>query len=256
MPIIALLLTLFSGAFFGIGFFLVKRFHQNKELATVAIGLALTIMLGMLFFDLMPEIIELSNNIEQNKWVKILLIFLFMGIGMGILKVFDSFLPNHHHEHKEKEKNIEEHKHHMYHVGVILSFSLILHNILEGMSIYLIANKTLISGFFTAIGVGLHNLPLGVEIASGLEQEREKHTLWMKIILILSSSFGAFFLFLIPGGLSNFWQFLLISIACGMILYITLFELLKEAMAYRKKKSMYIGVGLGLILLITMLILS
>ncbi len=252
MSILALSFTLISGFFFLLGFWLVKVLKQRKNFNVFGSGLALSIMLGMVFFDIVPEIIENSHLVMMSKWAKIFLILLFLVLGMSILKFFDRFLPAHHHEHHEKEKNVKEHQSHTYHIGMILAFSLILHNFIEGMSLYILAKESISSGIFLTLGIGLHNLPLGMEIKSHIdEKKQEKSHLFILLLLIFSSFIGGFFLFII-GGVPVFVTFTLLSIALGMVLYLALFELLPEVMDYRKNKYTYFGIGLGILLLIIM----
>ncbi len=250
----ALLITLIAGIFFFIGFTLVKFVKRKKELAILATGMALVVMLGMVFFDLIPEIIEMSENNNFDKWEKLVYILTFMILGIFLLKLFDYFLPNHHHEHHEHEKNHTEHNHHLFHIGFITAFSLILHNILEGMSIYIIGTESLVSGLLTAFAVGCHNLPLGIEVASSMEAIKQNSYIKkiLLILLVISSSIGAFCLFLIGGELPQMVMLALISLACGMILYIALFELLLEIMAYLKRRETYYGLAIGAIIILLM----
>ncbi len=253
----ALILAFVSGLFFVVGFILVKYVSRKKELSIVATGLSFTVMLGMLFLDLIPEMISLSNQVPSDKWQKILTIILCVGLGIGFLKFLDLFLPAHHHEHHEHEKNIEEHKSHAFHIGLILAFSLIFHNILEGMSLYVIGLDSFMGGVMMTLGIGLHNLPLGLEIASSFEQTKKQNRLKMITLGLLTfSSFAGALLLFVMSGVSENALLIFISIACGMILYITLFELLKEVMEYRHEKLTFVGVGIGLILLLVMFLLG
>lgn len=250
----ALLITLIAGIFFFIGFTLVKFVKRKKELAILATGMALVVMLGMVFFDLIPEIIEMSENNNFDKWEKLVYILTFMILGIFLLKLFDYFLPNHHHEHHEHEKNHTEHNHHLFHIGFITAFSLILHNILEGMSIYIIGTESLATGFLTALAVGCHNLPLGIEVASSMEAMKQGTFLkkLLVILLVFSSSIGALFLFFLGGNISSYVLLALICIACGMILYIALFELLLEITSYLKRRETYYGMAIGVIIILLM----
>lgn len=250
----ALLITIISGLFFGIGFLFVRFFKKKKELSIIATSLAFIVMLGMICFDLFPEILELLEEINHPNSLKIGYVGILIALGIIILKIFDTFLPAHHHEHHENEKSKKEHNHHMFHVGFILAFSLLLHNILEGISMYIIATENLSAGILMAVGVGLHNLPLGIEIATNLENENEKKkiTIFMLFFLIFSAFLGALFLFLFQVNISSFFLLLFLSISCGMILYIAFFELLKEILTYKNSKYTYIGIGIGIIFLTIM----
>ena len=250
----AVLLTLTAGIFFLFGFILVKFVKKKRELSILATGMALVVMLGMTFFDLMPEILEISETVYFGKWQKLLYILAFMILGILILKVFDHFLPHHQHDHHEHEKNHEEHDHHLFHIGFIMTTSLILHNILEGMSIYIIGAESLSAGFLTALAVGCHNLPLGIEVATSMEVEKNNGFLKkiIEILLVFSSSIGAIFLYVLGGNIPVYILLALISLACGMILYIALFELLVEVMSYLKRRETYYGMAIGVIILLVM----
>ena len=250
----ALLITLIAGVFFLFGFVLVRFVKRKKELTILATSMALVVMLGMVFFDLMPEIVEMSEVLLWGKWQKLFYVLGFMFLGILILKIFDIFLPHHHHEHHEHERNHAEHNHHLVHIGFIMTTSLILHNILEGMSIYIIGTESLVSGLLTAFAVGCHNLPLGIEVASSMEAIKQNSYIKkiLLILLVISSSIGAFCLFLIGGELPQMVMLALISLACGMILYIALFELLLEIMAYLKRRETYYGLAIGAIIILLM----
>jgi len=256
----ALLITLLSGLFFLVGFVLVKFLKNKKELAIIATGMAFVVMIGMLLFDLLPEIIESVNGFELNLIWKILIVIFFVTMGILVLKLFDLFLPAHHHEHHEKDKdeNLEEHVNHMAHVGFIMAVSLVLHNILEGMTIYLIACENSSSGILMALGVGLHNLPLGIEIASSLNDTSRKKGLKFitMIVLFLSTFLGALIFFFLGNQFSEFLLFIFLTVASGMILYIAIFELLPEVITYKKKKSVYVGMLIGIFFLLMMTFLE
>ena len=254
MSLQALVLTLFSGLFFLLGFIVVRFVKAKKELSILATSLALIIMLGMLFIDLVPEIIELTAALNGSKSYKILITLLFIGLGALILKVFDLFLPHHHHHHKDENDNLKEHNSHLFHIGFILAISLVLHNILEGMSLYIIATESFGAGVLMMLGVGLHNLPLGIEVASNMELSKQGRKMqWgMMALLSLSSFVGGLVLFFLGSSLSDVPLFFLVCIACGMILYIALFELLREIFNYRNNRFTYFGISLGFILLFLM----
>ena len=91
MNLTALLLTLLSGLFFALGFLIVRFVKNKKSLTIFANSMAFVILMGMLFKDLLPEIIALSENVNATKNGKIGLILFFIILGMGILKVFDLF---------------------------------------------------------------------------------------------------------------------------------------------------------------------
>ena len=74
----------------------------------------------------------------------------------------------------------------------------------------------------------------------------------IEILLVFSSSIGAIFLYVLGGNIPVYILLALISLACGMILYIALFELLVEVMSYLKRRETYYGMAIGVIILLVM----
>lgn len=247
--IYALLFSFIIGLFFLIGFLVVHFVKRRKELTIISIGMAFTVMIGMLFLDLGPEIIEMMNEIELLLIYKVILVFGFIILGIFLLKGIDYFIPHHYHVHHEKE-NEKEHNNHMFHIGLLTSISLIFHNILEGMSVYIITSENVMSGFLMMIAIGCHNIPFGIEIASSLKNEKNsKFRILIMLLLVLSSLFGALFLYIFGNLIPHLFEFMLLCVSSGMIFYITVFELLGEIKNYYKDKRLYVGILLGVLIL-------
>lgn len=253
--VIALSLTILVGVFFLVGLGITRLTKKKKELSLFATGLAFLVMMTMILFDIIPEIAEhVIKLADKEKWLLIIGCTLF---GMILLKGLDVLIPHHHHDHKEHEKNKLEHNEHLFHIGFVTSLSLMLHNIIEGMSIYITSLTDVKTGLMMMVAVSLHNIPLGIEIAVGMEATKSKQkTKWLAILLLTFSSFiGAFLLFLLKNEISEIVLASFLCITFGMLLYIALFELLKEIWVNRRQKTIYYGMLLGFILSIIMVIL-
>lgn len=242
----ALLLTVLVSFFFLVGIFLPSFFKNKEKLVLFTTSFTLMVMFFLLFSDLLPEIVEIFEPIQFQT---IVFIFLFVFLGFVILKLLDFLIPDHHHEHHEKNDNKLEHNAHLFHIGFLTSLSLIIHNSLEGISIYLTGLTNMKLGFLMAITVGCHNLPLGISIAVGLSAKRDNKLINFLILfsVILSSFLGAFLLFLFSKNLSLLCKGILLSMTTGMILYISLCELLPEIIANRKQKEIYLGLFFGIL---------
>ncbi len=246
----ALFLTIVVGLFFLAGIFITNFIHNKNKLLEMTTGLTFIIMLYLILFDLIPEINELLNPLEFPKYILLIIIFVLLGI--TLLKLLDLFVPEHTHKHQENETNIEEHNNHFFHIGFITAISLIIHNILEGISIYITGLNNFSAGILMAITVGIHNLPLGIEISASMNmgENKKKFNFLVSILLTLSSCFGAFFLFLFHTDFNTLLEGILLSITLGMLIYISVFELLPEVMENKKRKYMQIGLIVGLIIAI------
>ena len=250
----SLLLTLAVGIFFLIGIIIPKFIKNQNKLIITATGLTFIIMLFIIFFDLIPEIIELLNPFKNIKYL--FLIIIFVAIGITSLKLLDFFVPEHTHNHVDNEENIKEHNDHYFHIGIITAISLIIHNILEGISIYITGTNDFEAGLLMAITVGLHNLPLGIEVGASMNGSQNKKVTKIIIssLLVVSSTLGATILYLLQVDLSALLEGILLSLTLGMIIYISVFELLHEVKENVQKSEMKIGLLLGMIIAIIMVL--
>lgn len=250
----ALLLTLFVSFFFLVGLFLSKLFKKKDKLILITTALSFIIMVYLMVFDLLLEIIEIGKSLEAKNTIFLLL---FGILGFISLKIVDIFIPEHHHDHQEEQDDIKEHNSHLFHIGFLTAISLIIHNILEGISIYITALGDFKLGCIMALTVSCHNLPLGIEIGIGLEARKDKkiEKIGLFLLLFFSSFIGAFLLFLLQKDLSLLTEGILLSLTFGMIFYISIFELLPELQASKKTKEIKIGIVLGFLLILILFLL-
>ena len=233
MNIQSIFITLLSGLSFFIGYLITKLIKDEKKLITFSVGFSFTIILGLIFTDLLPECLEFTDNK--------LIILIFVILGILLLKVLDLFIPDHEHEHAKK-------KDHMEHIGLISTLALFIHNVIEGTAIYTATLSSISIGLFTSLGVSFHNIPLGIQISSLVKNKKEKLTLLT--ILSLSSIFGVIILKLFKITLTSYISGILISITLGMLIYIAFFELLCEIKENMKKKELLIGIITGIVLIL------
>ncbi len=239
-----LILTLIAGLFFLIGALIAAKVKSKDKLNAFSIALALVIILNLLIFDLIPEILELLSSYHLS--TQVIIIISFTIIGLVILKVLDSFIPTHHHHHHEDEKDKEEHISHIKHIGTLTLISLVLHNLLEGFAIAGMTFNDFRLGLMVSLSVALHNIPLGTHIFSSLAIKQNK----LLVIFLTLSSFIGGLIFLFIGTLSNLVLAIISLITFGMLIYISLIELLPELLANIKKKSTIAGLITGLVIII------
>lgn len=227
----AFLITLLSGLSFYIGYLVTKIIRNEKKLIVFAVGFAFTIILGLCLFDMLGECLEMEN--------KIIMIVSMIG-GIAILKVLDLFIPDHEH-HKKDNAHIE-------HIGIISTLALFLHNMIEGTAIYTASLSNLKVGFFMALGVSFHNIPLGIQTSSLVHKRNSR--LELLTILALSSVVGALFISVFDIIISELVTQSLICISFGMLMYIALFELLCEVKENIRKKELIYGLLFGIIFIV------
>ena len=227
----AILITLLSGLSFFIGYFITKFINNEKKLIIFSVGFSFSIIIGLILIDLLPECLELFDN-------KLIMILCIIS-GILLLKLLDLFLPNHSHSKK---------KSHMEHIGIISTIALFLHNIIEGTAIYSTTLTDIKLGIFMMIGVSFHNIPMGIQISSLVHDKKEKISLIS--LLSISSIVGIIILTVFKINFSDLLVGILMSISLGMLIYISLFELLCEVKEHIKDKELIYGLILGIIFIL------
>lgn len=228
----AIIITLLSGLSFLIGYLITKFVKDEKKLTIFSVGFSFTIILGLVFFDLLPECIE----VMKPKWT----IIGYALAGLLFLKILDIFVPDHNHS--------SNHSHHLQHIGLISALALILHNMIEGTAIYSTSLSSTKMGLIMALAVSFHNIPLGIQVSSLVSKKSEKFILLSG--LVLSSIIGVVLINLLKITLSDGVLGILISITLGMLIYIALFELLCEIKEHIKNRTLLLGILFGIIVVI------
>lgn len=257
MNYISLILTLVVGLFILIGSICALSLKNNKKVTDFIISLAFGVIISLACLEILPESIEILKA-EIGIVRGILAIIVLVLIGIFLLKILDMFVPHHEHEaHHHNHKSSECHNEHLKHLGIMSSVAVILHNIIEGMSLYLIASKSLISGLLLCIGIGLHNIPMGLVISTTLINSHYNKGKSLKISLIVSIStfIGGLFMALL-GGVSELLEGVLLGLTLGMLIYLSIFELLHQIYHMENKKQSRIGVSVGILLIIISVLLE
>jgi len=233
-----LLLTFFLGLFILVGVAVVRIGEERHHtIENFSIALACGTMTALVFADLLPEAIE---HLEEGPTA--IIIVVCIAIGIGVLKILDHFIPDHDGEltlsHECSESNVA-------HIGIITTVAVTLHNLIEGMAVFSVASESPETGMLMALGVGLHNIPMGIIIASTLEHERPAKRYGFLAAAALSTFVGGVVMSLTWGAISDFAIGILISLTLGMIVYIVAFELVPHMLHTRNWKLSAVGIVLG-----------
>ncbi len=230
---LSLILAILTGLSFLVGIIVLKNVKHKEKMLNFTMSLAFVVLLGLLLFDLLDELLEFNN----------ILLIIPLILGFIIFILLDKLIPHHSHEHT-KNKTVKEE--HLEHIGIITMVALVIHNLIEGVTLYTIALNEPLSGVLMAISISLHNIPLGFQIGNLINNKSNNK--FLIILLCLSSFIGAIFI-MIFGSLNEFIISILIALTFGMLLYILIFELYGEIKNSLKKKETGYGIIVGIIVL-------
>lgn len=240
---IGLITTLLLGIFIIIGALIGLLANKKSKVVEFSLGLAFGVIVTLIITDLLPEIFETLGFRYVYIWI------IGMVAGFLILKILDHFIPDHH-EHKMSNKEANEN---LVHIGVMTSLALILHNIIEGMAVYSSCLSDASFGVALTLGIGFHNIPLGMVISSSFYHSTKnfKKTMFTVLLVSLSTFLGGAVMYLLKlTEISSMLLGILLSITLGMLIFIVVDELLPRISDIKNKKISYIGIIVGVTLLI------
>ena len=239
---VVLVLSIFEVFSLLIGSLIVFSTKNNKKVMTfsVALGFIVLILLGL--FHLIPDAYEFYKE-GFDTFKSILFTCFFIIIGFAVVIVLDVLGGHHHHEEKSAYK----------HISFITCVFLVIHNFIEGMTLYSTVLTSYDIAVILTLGIALHNLPLGFTLSSTFNELYGKSkTLLCMVGIGISYLFGALVLYKFT--LNAFIIGTLLSFTFGMIMYIACFEFLPLIKDSKDKKMVNMGILFGIVLmLITML---
>ncbi len=217
----------------------IKLKNENKIIAG-SLAFAAGVMICVSITDLIPESIMMLEE-NYNGALTILLSFLFLMIGIISSNFIDKTLPT-------TTKNIP-----LYKVGVISMLAIILHNIPEGIATFISTTKDTALGLSLTIAIALHNIPEGISISVPIyyaTKKRGKAFLYT-FISALSEPLGAIltYLFLLPF-INNVILGLLFSFIAGIMIQISMSELLPTSTSYQVPKLTKLFFIIGVIFML------
>ena len=258
MNYLALVLTIIVGLFIMGGSLFAISLKNNKKITDITISLAFGVIISLAFLEILPECFEILNS-EIGILRSIIAIIVLILIGIFSLKILDNFIPHHEHEihHKHKHKNDKCHDEHLHHLGIMAAVAVIIHNLIEGMSLYLIASKDIFSGLLLCIGIGLHNIPMGLIISSTLinSNYNKRKSINICLLVSLSTFIGGLFMMLL-GGVNELVEGVLLGLTLGMLIYLSIFELLHQMYHMENKKQSRIASFVGVLIIVVSLLLE
>ncbi len=239
-----ILITLLLGLFFLVGAMIIKFSNQKEMVEHLSVAMAFGAMVALAVFDLIPEIME-SYGLAKI-WIAAIGVIL----GIGFLKVLDHFIPEH---NDDDEEETEEN---LVHIGLITAVAIVLHNIVEGMTVYSMAFSSYGASLSLGIGIGLHNVPMGMLIYATLQKEPRFKKYMVFGAAGLSTCVGGLLMKFISGSLTEGVISFLISIALGMVIYITIFELMPSVRHAKDTKLASLGAATGLVIVMMSMLLE
>lgn len=166
-----------------------------------------------------------------------------MVVGIILSIIIDKYVPN---TDKEKSRGL-------YKIGIISMIAIILHNIPEGIATFITSSNNIKLGISLSIAIALHNIPEGISISVPIYHatNNKLKAIIYSFISGISELFGSIiaYLFLKPI-INNSIMALLYAIIAGIMLHISIYELLPTSYKISSLKPVLKGFLIGFIIML------
>lgn len=219
---------------------------KHKDNLHRILGFAAGVLLGVVAFDLLPEIFELVETLQISAMVPMIALV----VGFLLFHIIEKSILLHH----SQEEEYGAHKHPQ--VGIASALALIGHSFLDGVGIGLAFQVNSGVGIAVAVAVIAHDFTDGLNTVSLmlLNKNSSRRSLWFLLAAALAPICGAISTLFFQ--ISDTGLVIYLGFFAGFLLYIGSSEILPEA---HSKHSSYITillttVGAATILVVTTLI--
>lgn len=236
----------------GLSIFFKKRY--SKKIMEASISLAAAVLLGNVFFHMLPEIVEKSNNEGFDFHILSILM-----LGSIVFFFFtEKYLHWHNCHHHQDHEGHEHHEKCVHPMGINILIGDGLHNLIDGMAIAASFMLDVQLGILATIAIALHEIPQEIGDFSLLlyaGYTKAKALLWNLVSALMAILGGVITYFFAQSGHT---QLILTSIAAGSFLYIALGDIMPhlhndQNINYKTQVFWFI-IGLALIYLVSQFI--
>jgi zinc transporter ZupT len=224
LQLLSFALLSFVSTFIG-GLFALK--FKNKDKAHLITSFSAGVVLGLSFFDLLPESIELSGieNISNTTT--------FIALGFVLYLILDRLF----HNSKEIEKHDHAHESHIEHGhrGTLRATSLIFHSFIDGVAIGFAFQVSTALGVLVAVAVLAHDFSDGINTVTAILKSESKTSMInlknkaLKFLTIDAFAPIAGVIFTLFFTVSENTLGTILAVFCGFFLYIGASDLIPES---------------------------
>ncbi len=247
-------LTLFAGLATGIGSALSLLTNRtNTRFLSVALGFSAGVMIYVSFVEIFfkaKEALVGSLGEKMGTWTTVGGFF----FGILVIALIDKLIPSAENPHEihtveEMDGTSEEHKANLIRMGVFTALAIGIHNFPEGLATFTAALGDPNLGIPIAIAIAIHNIPEGIAVAVPIFYATGSKMKAFKLSFLsgLSEPIGALVGYLLLYRFFNdaVFGFIFASVA-GIMVYISLDELLPSAREYGEHHLSIYGLIAGM----------
>lgn len=248
----AFILTTIAGLSTGIGSLIaLLAKHTNTKFLCASLGFSAGVMIYVSFMEMMPQAkLELTSSFGDKLGV-FYMILAFFG-GMGLINLIDFVIPETMNPHEIQGVEDMNNKTSLKRTGILVALSIAIHNFPEGIATFTSALGSLDVAIPITVAIAIHNIPEGIAVAVPIYHSTgsKKKAFWYSFLSGLAEPFGALIAYLF---LMNFWSEslngIVLAAVSGIMIFISIDELLPSAEKYGKHHISIMGLVAGMFIM-------
>lgn len=261
--LLAFLLTSVAGLATVIGSvmaFFSRKF--NPLFLSGSLGFSAGVMIYISFVELFPQArqtLTLIHGVSVGGWLTVAAFF----SGIALIALIDKLVPSAENPHEmanldsarfsEKESSAR-----LKRVGVFTALAIGIHNFPEGIATFAGSLNDPALGVSIAVAIAIHNIPEGIAVSVPVyfATKSRRKAFWLSLLSGLAEPVGALVAFLIFGSLLDQTAFgFVFAAVAGIMVYISLDELLPAAEEYGQHHIAIGGLIAGMLVMSVSLLL-
>ncbi|MFC2137733.1 zinc transporter ZupT [Bacteroidota bacterium] len=258
----ALGLTVFAGLSTGIGSIMSlfsKKF--NPKFLAGSLGFSAGVMI---YVSLVEIFIKAKDSLSAVYGGKIGYTYTVIAFfcGIAVIAIIDRLIPSFENPHEIKninEKNLSpDNNKKLLRMGLFSALAIAIHNFPEGLATFMGALSDPGLGISIAVAIAIHNIPEGIAVAVPIyyATKNRKKSFWLSFLSGLAEPVGAILGFFILRKFFNDSTFgLIFAGVAGIMIYISLDELLPTAEEYGEHHIAIGGLIAGMVVMAVSLLL-
>jgi len=230
--LLAIALAAFLATF--LGGLLALRFKDKLHLI---LGFSAGALIGVAFFDLLPESISLASSTFDISFITSII-----AVGFIVFMILDRFISLHHH-------SSEDHCENEHHRGILGAGSLSIHSFIDGIAIGFAFQVSAAVGAVVAVAVLVHDFSDGINTAGLILRNGGTKRTALRWVLLdaVAPVLGIITTFFFQ--LTETLLGILLALFCGFFIYIGASDLLPESHHQHPKYITTIMTVLGVLVL-------
>lgn len=259
---VAFLITLFAGLATGIGSliaFLAK--NTNKKFLSISLGFSAGVMIYVSMIEIFAKAKDSLVLALGERYGNYLTVISFFA-GMFLIAIIDKFVPSGENPHEVKslpiEGDNEKNTSGLLRTGVFTALVIGIHNFPEGLATFVSALGDMKIAIPIAVAIAIHNIPEGISVSVPIYYATgdKKKAFIYSFLSGMSEPVGAIVGYVFLRNYFNGITFgIIFAMVAGIMVFISLDELLPAAKEYGEHHLSIYGLILGMIVMAVSLLL-